>query len=168
MGFISRVWKDRKSEYPNRRLLTKENGSTELVTVSREEGIISEEGSAFSAANMNDLEQRIEDAIGTGDIPEELGTDIITALTTLNSNLIKYKELTWQGDTTADTPINLGTIKKIIPDGSTFICAVVKYCAGAGSHDPCNAIMNSSNTYLYVYPTKTQNSVFARIIVFYI
>ena len=59
MSFISRVWKDRKTKYPNRRVLTKENGTTELVTVSREEGIISEEGDAFSAENMNNLEDRI-------------------------------------------------------------------------------------------------------------
>lgn len=43
MGFVKKVWKNRKSEYPNRRLLTKEDGSTELVTVSREEGLISDE-----------------------------------------------------------------------------------------------------------------------------
>lgn len=61
MGFIKKIWKDRKTEYPNRRLLTKEDGSIELVTVSREEGSISEEGDAFNEENMNDLEQRIAD-----------------------------------------------------------------------------------------------------------
>lgn len=65
MAFTQREWKNRKSEYPNRRLLTKEDGSTELVTVSREEGAISDEGDAFSAENMNDLEQRIGNALGT-------------------------------------------------------------------------------------------------------
>lgn len=64
MAFTQREWKNRKSEYPNRRLLTKEDGSTELVTVSREEGAISDEGDAFSAENMNDLEQRITDGFG--------------------------------------------------------------------------------------------------------
>lgn len=62
MEYTKKTWTDRKTEYPNRRLLTKEDGSTELVTVSREEGIVSEEGSAFSAENMNNLEQRIASA----------------------------------------------------------------------------------------------------------
>lgn len=68
MAFTQKEWKDRKSEYPNRRLLTKEDGSTELVTVSREEGLISDEGDAFSAENMNGLEKRIAagfEALGT-------------------------------------------------------------------------------------------------------
>lgn len=63
MGFVKKVWKNRISEYPTRRTLTKEDGSTELVTVSRSEGTVSQEGDAFSADNMNYLEQRIEDAL---------------------------------------------------------------------------------------------------------
>lgn len=60
MGFTKKTWKNRIAEYINRRLLTKEDGSTELVTVARDEGTISQEGDAFNAANMNDLEDRIE------------------------------------------------------------------------------------------------------------
>lgn len=62
-GFVKKTWKDRISEYPTRRTLTKEDGSTELVTVSRSEGTVSQEGDAFSAENMNDLESRVYDAI---------------------------------------------------------------------------------------------------------
>ena len=62
MLFTKKTWKDRKTEYPNRRALAKGDGSRELVTVSREEGVISEEGDAFSAENMNDLEKRIADS----------------------------------------------------------------------------------------------------------
>lgn len=60
MGFTKKTWKNRIAEYINRRLLTNEDGSTELVTVARDEGTISQEGDAFNAANMNDLEDRIE------------------------------------------------------------------------------------------------------------
>lgn len=62
MGFTKKTWTDRVAEFINRRLLTKENGSTELVTVSRSEGVISAEGDMFSAENMNGLEGRIYDA----------------------------------------------------------------------------------------------------------
>lgn len=62
-GFVKKTWKDRISEYPTRRTLTKEDGSTELVTVSRSEGTVSQEGDAFSADNMNDLETRVDNAL---------------------------------------------------------------------------------------------------------
>ena len=59
MAFVKKTWTDRISEYINRRLLTKEDGSTELVTVARSEGTVSQEGDAFNADNMNDLEERV-------------------------------------------------------------------------------------------------------------
>lgn len=60
MAFSLKTWVNRISEYPNRRKLTHEDGSTELVTVARAEGQISSEGNAFSAEEMNDLENRIK------------------------------------------------------------------------------------------------------------
>lgn len=59
MSFNQKTWTDRIAEYITRRTLTKEDGSTEVVTVARNEGEISQEGDAFSASNMNDLEDRI-------------------------------------------------------------------------------------------------------------
>ena len=58
MPFETVQWKDRVSQYPNRRKLTGDsvNGT---VTVERDEGTISEQGTAFSAKNMNNLESRI-------------------------------------------------------------------------------------------------------------
>lgn len=61
--FSAKTWVDRISEYPTRRTLTKENGTSEIVTVARSEGTVSKEGDAFSAANMNNLETRIGKAI---------------------------------------------------------------------------------------------------------
>ena len=63
MAFKQKTWTDRVSEYPTRRILTKEDGSTEVVSVARAEGEISKEGDAFNAENMNDLEQRVGDAL---------------------------------------------------------------------------------------------------------
>lgn len=70
MGFTKKTWKNRIAEYINRRLLTMEDGSTNLVTVARDEGTISQEGDAFNAANMNDLEDRIES--GFNDVNQSL------------------------------------------------------------------------------------------------
>ena len=62
MAFQKKTWKDRITEFPTRRTLTKSDGSTELVTVARAEGTVSQEGDAFNAASMNDLEERINQA----------------------------------------------------------------------------------------------------------
>lgn len=87
MAFKKKTWTDRVAEFINRRTLTKEDGSTELVTVARSEGTISKEGDAFNAETMNDLEQRIEDGfealnkelekkVSTADIVNNLTSDL--------------------------------------------------------------------------------------------
>lgn len=75
MGFIKKIWKDRISEFPTRRSLTKTDGTSELVTVARSEGMISEEGDAFSAENMNDFENRV--ANGFIELNEKIDADKI-------------------------------------------------------------------------------------------
>lgn len=65
MAFNKKTWKDRISEYPNRRTIN-DGYVTKQVTVGRDEGTVTEEGDAFNASNMNDLETRIEAAIASG------------------------------------------------------------------------------------------------------
>ena len=63
MAFVKKTWKDRLVEYAGRRKIT--NVSTlaaQIVDMERAEGVVSEEGSPFNAASMNDLEQRAADA----------------------------------------------------------------------------------------------------------
>lgn len=67
MAFVKRVWKDRISEYPNRRTIN-DGYVTKQVTVGRDEGSVTEAGDAFNASNMNDLEDRIEAAFIGGDL----------------------------------------------------------------------------------------------------
>ena len=62
MSFVKRTWKDRVSEYPNRRTIN-DGTSTKVVTVGRDEGTVTQTGDAFTAANMNDLETRINNAV---------------------------------------------------------------------------------------------------------
>lgn len=64
MAFVKKVWKNRLVEFAGRRKLTRVAGSIDnqiVVDVTREEGMVSQPGDAFSEENMNDLEQRIED-----------------------------------------------------------------------------------------------------------
>jgi hypothetical protein len=63
MAFVKRTWKDRISQFPNRRTIN-DGFVTKQVTVGRDEGNITEAGDSFNASNMNDLEDRIESVIG--------------------------------------------------------------------------------------------------------
>lgn len=62
MAFEKKEWKDRLVEFAGRRKLNNTvTGESAVVDVERAEGQISQVGDAFSAENMNDLEQRIAD-----------------------------------------------------------------------------------------------------------
>lgn len=79
MSYTKKTWADRISEYPTRRTLTDtSDSSAKTVTVAREEGTISQEGDAFSAANMNDLESRIGDGINDPITVTQFGVAVAT------------------------------------------------------------------------------------------
>lgn len=71
-------WRDRNSDYPNRRTLTDTtSGNTQTVTVTREEGTVHSPGDAFNANNMNDLEVRIDNAFKTHETNFQAGVETI-------------------------------------------------------------------------------------------
>ena len=116
MAFKKKTWLGRIAEYPNRRRLTKEDGSSELVTVSREEGQISQEGDAFSPDNFNDLEKRISDGFDDvnqskvssdtiGDIREVCNQIITSSMNVLLDPNSAYLFASWQDvDGTVNQP----------------------------------------------------------------
>ena len=62
MAFNKKTWKARIAEHPARRILKFVlTGTESVVEVARDEGAVAQDGDAFSAGNMNDLEQRIAD-----------------------------------------------------------------------------------------------------------
>lgn len=68
MAFQKKTWKDRLVEFAGRRILTNiSTGQSQTVDVTRSEGQVSQAGDAFSAANMNNMEQRIGDAFTATD-----------------------------------------------------------------------------------------------------
>lgn len=81
MGFLQKLWKDRISQFPKRYALKQQaNGITQQVELELQDGVIQEAGDTFNAATMNDLEQRIADAIqavesGEGSISAQLFVD---------------------------------------------------------------------------------------------
>ena len=83
MAFVTKTWKDRLVEYAGRRKLKNvATGEEILMDVSRSEGTVNQAGDAFSAANMNNLEQRIKtefdsvnSSLANGDISFSVESD---------------------------------------------------------------------------------------------
>ena len=59
MAYEKKTWKNRQSEYPNRRTLTPVDGQDNTYDVARAEGLVMEDGDAFDQKTMQDLEDRI-------------------------------------------------------------------------------------------------------------
>lgn len=60
MAFPKKTWKNRISQYPNRRKIKNISDNSEtIVDIYREEGTIQTTGDVFSASTMNNLENRI-------------------------------------------------------------------------------------------------------------
>lgn len=65
MAFVKKTWVDRVSQYPNRRTIN-DGATTKVVTVGRDEGTVSVEGTPLNADAFNDLENRILAACNGG------------------------------------------------------------------------------------------------------
>lgn len=149
MAFFSKkTWKDRLVEYAGRRKIT--NVSTmvaQIVDVERAEGIVSEEGNALSAANMNDLEQRVADGFTSVQRTTDTLTQNLGALN--DSGAIKGMDAREDGvyitySTGADT-----VTKKLGNLGNTsYIQAEPTYRRVAAEFDvsDCNKILFTCKT----------------------
>ena len=149
MAFFSKkTWKDRLVEYAGRRKIT--NVSTmvaQIVDVERAEGIVSEEGNALSAANMNDLEQRVADGFTSVQRTTDTLTQNLNALN--DSGAIKGMDAREDGvyitySTGADT-----VTKKLGNLGNTsYIQAEPTYRRVAAEFDvsDCNKILFTCRT----------------------
>lgn len=129
MAFVKKLWKNRVSDYPTRRLITPVGqGDAFVAEIERNEGTITEEGDPFNAATMNDLEQRIEDGIGAGSAaiaPEETSSTASRAYSVnqfliYNDKLYKVIATIPQGATLVpDTNIQEDTVGAELTAGIT-------------------------------------------------
>lgn len=157
MAFVKKTWKNRIAEYINRRLLTKEDGRTELVTVARDEGTISQEGDAFNAANMNDLEDRIE--AGFTEVNQSLtNKDIDLSLATQNCEAWFDNSIDRIGNR---VHVNLSVhMKNPLPRGTAMIVAAIsKGYSPKAENISFPATSNEGNP-LYGYVNKTTGRIY--------
>lgn len=87
MTFQKKKWENRQSEFPNRRVLHPTE-TQDTYEIERAEGTVLQQGNRFDAAEMNDLERRIETTVNSlGQnklgVPKQIprGTDINTVTT---------------------------------------------------------------------------------------
>ena len=121
MAFQKKIWKDRISEFPTRRMLTKSDGSTELVDVSRAEGKVSQDGDPFKSDSMNDLEDRIDDEFSAINKSfSEICSEIVVS--------------TPYSGTTTDTGSTLFSTP-LIPKGR-YLFFPTGYCSYYGAYNP--------------------------------
>lgn len=167
MAFNKKTWKDRVAEFINRRLLTKEDGNTELVTVARSEGTISVEGDAFNAETMNDLEDRVEaafnelnqskqdasTAITTGNIGQQSVKYASSAGTAANASKVPWSGVTGKPSTYPPSshshnylPNNPPCIEIFGQGGLPFI----DFHYGGSSADYTSRLIDSSSTFNYL------------------
>lgn len=62
MAFVKKTWVDRSVEHPGRVILTP-TGNTNEYDVTRSEGTITSPGDLMNAANLNDLEDRLDQGV---------------------------------------------------------------------------------------------------------
>ena len=133
MAFVKKTWKDRIAEFPTRRRLTKEDNTSELVTVAREEGTLSQEGDAFSAENMNDLENRIDAEF----------TEVNGKLSNLNGNLNRFGNLNVKST-------NNGSLPNIIQKNGFYLIVAKRWTvADDGIVCLCDWV-DGSKPYIYI------------------
>lgn len=118
MAFVKRVWKDRISEYPNRRTINDGN-VTKQVTVGRDEGSVTEAGTAFNASNMNDLEDRIEAAFISGDLWNDFTGTLTagqTSITISDASITETSTIDYYTDYFSINPVGV-----VATDGSVTL-----------------------------------------------
>lgn len=116
--YVKRAWVDRDVEFKNRRLVTPASGGQpQDVYWARNEGVVYEEGDEWNKANMDDMEQRIYDAITK--LATQINTDInnvaasvtavnnrVDALTTRVAALESWRTTATNQISTAQTTAN--------------------------------------------------------------
>lgn len=170
MQFNRFTWLDRVGQHLNRRVLTKMDGSTETVDVTRGDDSITVDGTPFAAETMNGLEGRIAAAIDEGNNQfQQQGASIAGLETNLDevytgsnrANYIENRCLLDNGDIIVANGYAL-TPRLYLPEGEarsfTWGCTTHANVQGSG-HDMALIVYDSSGAAIATYKTRSTNSI---------
>ena len=164
MAFSKKTWLDRIAEYPTRRRLKKSDGTDEIVSVSREEGAISQEGDAFSAANMNDLEDRVASEFNSLNLKMDSANTNISkkqdSSTAINTSNIGSQSVNYANNANyANSAGSANAATKAYQDGNGADIASTYLKGTQNNGDFINRpSVNISGTICGLIPTYQQNS----------
>ena len=135
MAFKKKTWVDRMVEYAGRRKIT--NATTmaaQIVDVERAEGVVSEEGTAINAANMNDLEQRTADAFsGVEQEIEGINSDLggFSFKEEFGIKYVRGADSVWVtlGSVSSHLVTNKNTITGLVPGKECYIYVIAYWQA---------------------------------------
>lgn len=130
MPFNKFSWRDRLSQHPNQRILKNVSDGVETtVEIYRDEGEIGQEGTSFSASNMNNLEDRIASAVNP--IVLYSSSNGTASGFSLSSNHTNYSLIkVYYG---LSTSINLYNTAELIPGTGTRIPLTLTYMSDASA-----------------------------------
>lgn len=124
MSYTRKLWVDRVSEYPTRRILTDTStGTSQQVTVQRSEGTVTTNGDSFDAETMNDFEGRIASAFTT----DQAAIGNLSQLETEEQDSLVEAINEVKGDIPQNVPRALGDLSNVelstggILDGSALV-----------------------------------------------
>ena len=166
--FNRKTWKARIAEHPARRILKYVlTGVESVVEVARDEGDITQDGDAFSANNMNDLEGRIAEAFESipasavdGVLPTEhggTGSSVVdTTPTNGSTNMVTsggvYTALA--NKTVAASKVTAGSLGgKVVADSTAVATVTDRQVRNiyAGTTDMTDGTTSLTSGDLYVY-----------------
>lgn len=135
MAFKKKTWVDRMVEYAGRRKITNVTTmAAQIVDVERAEGVVSEEGTAINAVNMNDLEQRTADAFSAVQQDIEGINSDLGGFSFKEESGIKYvrgADSVWVplGSVSSHLVTNKNTITGLVPGKECYIYVIAYWQA---------------------------------------
>lgn len=115
-SYSKRTWVDRDVEYPNRRTLTNvSTGTSTDVDVAFNEGDVYVAGDKINATNINDLEDRIDNAFS--ELPP-----VDTSMSDSSTNPVQNRVIKAYVDANSGTEV---TVTPIITDGESIATITV-------------------------------------------
>jgi hypothetical protein len=147
LAYTPKIWVDRVTEYPNRRMLTN-TGITDVKEVTRAEGTITAEGDKINATNLNGFDTRVSAAFKAMGVDTYTCTKTGTIFDLVNSNSPE------NGKFLAPAAYVAGDVFRVNPTAQKFNkdLAVAGYIDSTDGAVKTSAVSNYSSALIIISP----------------